>query len=239
MMPKHHPDDATLMSYSAGSLPLGAHLLVECHLACCEHCRQRVSEGDALGGALLEHLPVSGMSMDNQAILALLDQIESDQTKAGLAQSEKQNVCTSRWAGHNPLPFDVPEWAKPIKQWLLDNHSGEEAVQWQKVAPGISQIKLESDSFYKDKAVRLLKIAPGTCMPTHGHTGSELTLILQGSYSDEAGRFRMGDVADLDPAIKHQPIADRDQDCICFIVTDAPLRFDGWIPKLMQPFFGL
>jgi len=239
MMPKHHPDDATLMSYSAGSLPLGGHLLVECHLACCEHCRQRVAEGDALGGALLERLPSTGMSMDKQAILTLLDQIETDQSEAGLAASEKQHALANQGTGKNPLPFDLPEWAEPIKQWFLDNHSGEEVVQWQKVAPGISQIKLESDSFYKEKAVRLLKIAPGTCMPTHGHTGSELTLILQGSYSDEAGRFCMGDVADLDPAIKHQPIADRDQDCICFIVTDAPLRFDGWIPKLMQPFFGL
>lgn len=239
MMPKHHPDDATLMSYSAGSLPLGAHLLVECHLACCEHCRQRVTEGDALGGALLERLPGAGMSMDKQAILTLLDQIESDQAQACLVRSEKQGALDSRGSAKNPLPFDLPDWAEPIKQWFHDNQIDADSVQWQKVAPGISQIKLESASFHREKAVRLLKIAPGTCMPTHGHTGGELTLILQGSYSDEAGRFCIGDVADLDPSIKHQPIADRDQDCICFIVTDAPLRFEGWIPKLMQPFFGL
>lgn len=228
MIPKHHPDDSTLLSYSAGSLPLGAQLLLECHLACCEYCRARVDECDTLGGTLLEGLPSAAISTNSQDIFALLDTIESNADNKSLTAPNKEIN----------LPFDLPDWGLAIKDWFAEYHSDDD-IQWQKLAPGISQIKLESDAFKRDKAVRLLKISPGTCMPSHGHSGSELTLILDGSYSDEVGRFCAGDVADLDPEVIHQPIADRDKPCICFIATDAPLKFEGWIPKLMQPFFGL
>ncbi len=46
--------------------------------------------------------------------------------------------------------------------------------------------------------LRLIKVEPGQSFPEHGHTGWELTLVLRGSYSDEFGTFRPGDVADLD-----------------------------------------
>lgn len=76
-------------------------------------------------------------------------------------------------------------------------------------------------------------------MPSHGHTGSELTMVLRGSYTDELGRFCAGDVADLDPDVQHQPVADTDEHCICLIATDAPLRFNGLVPRLLQPFFQI
>jgi len=218
--PKHHPDDATLLSYAAGSLSPGAQMLLQCHLACCEHCRHRVADAEAIGGDLLEHLPQSSMRASVDDIFAKLDLLDAEPSLESKAV-------------HFERPDWLPEWAEPVAQWL------EKDQNWQRLAPGISQIKFDQPNFSGDKAVRLLKISPGTCMPRHGHSGSELTLILSGSYCDETGRLCSGDVADLDPDINHQPIADRDQDCICLIVTDAPLKFDGWIPKLMQPFFGL
>lgn len=218
--PRHHPDDATLVSYASGGLSAGAQLLLQCHLACCEHCRERVREAEAIGGGLLEHLPQAKMSSSLDDLFAKLDLPDSD------ISSKPEGATRQR-------PDWLPEWAEPVAQWLETDQN------WQRLAPGISQIKFEQPEFTRDKAVRLLKISPGTCMPSHGHNGSELTLILSGSYCDETGRLCAGDVADLDPDIKHQPIADRDQDCICLIVTDAPLKFEGWIPKLMQPFFGL
>lgn len=224
--PKHHPDDATLLSYSAGSLSAGAKLLLDCHLACCESCQRKVSQVEAFGGALLDAMPSVPMMGSIDDLLAKLDRPEQR-----LAQPQAE--ATSR----TTTPEWLPEWAQDLLPWL-DQESTDKA-RWQRVAPGISQIRFDHARFAADKAVRLLRIAPGTCMPKHGHSGTELTLILQGSYSDETGRFCAGDVADLDPEIKHQPIADRDTACICLIVTDAPLRFEGWIPKLMQPFFGL
>ena len=73
-------------------------------------------------------------------------------------------------------------------------------------------------------------------MPVHTHEGSEYTLVLKGSFSDASGRYGVGDIAIADDAINHRPMISRDEDCICFTVTDAPLRLTGTIGKLLNPF---
>jgi putative transcriptional regulator len=87
--------------------------------------------------------------------------------------------------------------------------------------------------------VRLFSIAPGTTIPHHSHGGTELTLVLSGSFSDEIGRFGPGDLADLDDSVSHQPVADTNEPCICLIATDERLRFTGMFSRLIQPLVGL
>jgi putative transcriptional regulator len=87
--------------------------------------------------------------------------------------------------------------------------------------------------------LRLLKIAPGVRIPRHTHGDEELTLILRGSYTDEVGDFRRGDLADLDEDVLHAPLATGDEPCICLIATSAPLRFKTIVGRIVQPFIGL
>lgn len=76
-------------------------------------------------------------------------------------------------------------------------------------------------------------------MPDHGHRGIEMTLVLRGAFLDEDERFARGDVEMADSDLEHTPIADIGEDCICLAVTDAPLRFNGLIPRLVQPFLRI
>ena len=82
-------------------------------------------------------------------------------------------------------------------------------------------------------------IPAGTALPDHGHKGMELTLVLQGAFSDDDGYFARGDIEVADTHVDHTPVADISEDCICLAVTDAPLRFKGLIPRLAQPFFRI
>ena len=68
---------------------------------------------------------------------------------------------------------------------------------------------------------------------------TELTLILQGSLTDQVDRFERGEVEIADQDVTHQPVAGTECDCICLVATDAPLRFSGLIPRLLQPFFKM
>jgi len=86
---------------------------------------------------------------------------------------------------------------------------------------------------------RLLYIPAGQSVPDHGHRGTELTLVLQGAFRDEADRFGPGDIEIADESLKHTPVAEAGADCICLAATDAPLRFTGLIPRLVQPFFRI
>ena len=79
----------------------------------------------------------------------------------------------------------------------------------------------------------------GSADKSHSHGGGELTLVLRGSYTDEIGRFRNGDLADLDPSVDHTPVADTDEPCICLIATDQRLRFSGVFSRMLQPLIGI
>ena len=87
--------------------------------------------------------------------------------------------------------------------------------------------------------MRLLYIPPGQAVPDHSHGGLELTLVLQGSFRDDTGRFGVGDLEVADQTLEHTTIADTGAPCICLAATDAPLRFTTLIPRLLQPLFRI
>lgn len=91
----------------------------------------------------------------------------------------------------------------------------------------------------KSASVRLLHIPAGASMPDHGHRGTELTLVLQGAFVDDEDRFAAGDIEVASEDLHHQPVAEMGQDCICLSATDAPLRFNSWIPRIAQPFLRI
>lgn len=221
---RHHLDDATLMSMSAGALPDALASVAACHLDVCQPCQKRLHELDMLGGALLERIepePLSEGLTERMAAYFREDNVRS--FPAHRARSAPGKVRT---AGEVPAPLQ-----------RLVGHSLDE-LRWQWLAPGIRQhnIELPGDS---RGALRLLWIRAGMRMPEHGHGGSELTLVLRGAYHDCFGRFGPGDVADLDEDAEHQPRVDKDGECICLVATEQPARFKGLIPRVLQPFTGM
>ena len=104
------------------------------------------------------------------------------------------------------------------------------------IGPGIHYMRADRCD---DGHLMLLRTAPGRSVPMHTHGGNELTLILQGAYRDAIGQFGPGDVADLDEDVEHQPVTLPGVPCICVAATDAPLRFSGWMARLLQPLFKL
>lgn len=226
----HHFDDATLMAYSAGTLPEGMALLVACHLHWCPHCRDRVAATNAIGGALLDDLAPAGLSagaLDD--MLALLDEPEPEPVPVDMSSRKSSR----KFAASGGVRGPSQEMPAPLAELLGDSI---DELPWKRIGYGVRQLDLTLEG---SGATRLLRISPGVSVPHHTHEGNELTLILRGSYTDETGRFCRGDVADLDGEVKHQPIVDTDEDCICLIATDAPLKFSGLMGRLIQPFIGL
>jgi putative transcriptional regulator len=215
----HHPDDATIMAYAAGAHTEGFSLVLAAHLENCPHCQQRLQKAQDMGGEMLIQLQPS------EAPAGGLDDV---------------------WSRIESSP-KIEEPIKPIKQKsngslpaVLEQFfdSGINSVPWRKVAPGISHYKFDLiDS--ENGSVQLLSIDSGVTIPEHTHKGSELTLVLRGSYSDETGRYQGGDLADLDSSVKHQPMVDSDEPCICLIATDQPLQFSSMASRILQPFIGI
>lgn len=215
---KHHLPDEVLMAYAAGNLAEAFSLVVACHLSLCDTCRAAAESYDALGGALLDGGAAAAVSDD--ALAATMKLIA---------------------AGPMEVPTEAPKAARkadPILPGPLQDYvgGGVDAIRWRGLGAGVKQAVLKTD---KAATARLLYIPAGMAMPDHSHGGMELTLVLQGAFTDEVDRFGRGDVEIGDENLHHTPIAEAGADCICLAATDAPLRFKGLLPRLAQPFLGI
>jgi putative transcriptional regulator len=215
----HHPDSATLVSYAAGNLDEGFATLVAAHIAQCSICRAALRKIESVGGALLD--TVDDAPLSSSVLERALRQL--DQTSADEIRVPSPNAKKSR---------DVPA---PLAR-LLDGELDD--IAWKAVAPGVAKYTLPVSRAARSR-LTMLKIAPGTKVPDHGHGGMELTLVLKGSYRDTFGRFGPGDLADLDEHVEHQPVVDSNGPCICVVATEAPTRFTNVFGRLLQPLVGI
>ncbi len=211
---RHHLTDDILMAYSAGQLPEAFSLVVSTHISLCDDCRAALQAYDAIGGSLLDGSV--GIPMTDESLEATLARIAAGPAPARSPMRPK--------AGIFPAP-------------LRDAVGGDLAsVRWRPVGMGVRQAILPAQG---SATVRLLSIPAGQAVPDHGHSGMELTLVLQGAFCDKNDRFQRGDIEIASEDLEHMPVAEAGHDCICLAATDAPLRFNNVIPRLLQPLFRI
>jgi putative transcriptional regulator len=206
----HHIPEPLMRAYVAGQLPHVFSVVVAAHVSMCDECRALMQAAEALGGALMEEMEAADLSpLAFDRLLAALDDPEPE--PAPIARS-----------GIFPAPVMQAMGGKP--------------PAWRMLGGGVRQQILAADG---DGSLRLLYIPPGMAVPEHGHRGLEMTMVLQGSFSDSEGRFDTGDVEVAGGDLDHQPIAGPGLPCICLAATDAPLRFHALLPRLLQPLFRI
>lgn len=214
---KHHPDSATLMSFAAGSLGEALSAVVAAHLDLCPRCSAENRRMERIGAAMFEALAPAGMTAAAPATLA--------------ARVAERPSRSAKLDADDDGEYDVPRPLRRLVGGELDR------IPWKRIGIGVWHYPLPLSADAKGD-LRLLKVAAGQAMPEHGHGGAELTLMLRGSYRDEVGTFRKGDLADLDDDIEHRPVADLEEGCICLIASEEKARFRGLVARLFQPLTG-
>lgn len=206
---RHQLPEPILIAYMSGNLPHAYSIAVAAHISICEKSRALLSAHQAIGGAILE-----------------------DQSASDLSSGLKQSVLDQ---------LDAPDLAPPPPQAkgiypaaVMQALKGKEP-RWKSLGKGVKQCIISETG----GVARLLYIPAGMAVPDHSHGGLEMTLVLQGAFSDETGRYGRGDIEIADEDLEHTPIAEMGEDCICLAVTDAPLRFSALIPRILQPLFRI
>ncbi|MGB0749334.1 MAG: ChrR family anti-sigma-E factor [Magnetospiraceae bacterium] len=216
MHPTYHPSDAVLLDHAAGALHEAQSLAVAAHAELCPQCRQRIAKAEAVGGSLLDDLAPEAVSASALAnVMGRLDEPAPVLAPAAL-----------------PFRPDLAWMPRTLRRYV----TGDAPLPWRRLAPGIKHLLLSTG----DRATaRLMRVDPGVCLPSHGHRGLEMTLVLEGGFSDALGHFVRGDVAELSEMDRHQPVIDADGPCIALVVTEAPAVYDGLVYRLLQPMIGL
>ncbi|TYC65876.1 transcriptional regulator [Stappia sp. BW2] len=208
--------DELLAGYAAGSLTYPAQALVGAHLEMSDCNRSYVSSLETLAGFELETVqPVSIANRDSILGSILDGQIDSLNDNVPPAEMDD--------GGDSAVPASL----RSIIGSSMDQ------LPWKTLLPGVKECKLgEIDGCTSS----LLWVRAGRAMPSHTHHGTELTLVLKGGFKDEDGHYVAGDVAFADGDIDHKPVADEEEDCICFAVTAGRLQLTGPVGRWFAPF---
>jgi putative transcriptional regulator len=197
-----HPDGATLMSYSAGSLSEPLAAAVSAHVWMCTECHDAVRDLDLVGASLLEAAVAPGGALRAPA------------TAQSPRQREASVGAAAGRGGELPAPI-----ARKYRLAL-------DEIPWKALGPGIWRHGLGLSPGAKGE-LYLLKLTPGRRLPLHGHAGTELTVVITGAFSDATGRYRRGDVQESDTGVEHQPVGDGNEGCICLIAAEGPYLLKG------------
>jgi putative transcriptional regulator len=217
MKPSGFIDDEWLVSYAAGALSEAHALVVATHVEYHDELKSKLADAEAIGGGLLEEAEPENISED------MLDNIfAAIEDGASIDEQSRITVADSK------MPAALRDY---IGKDLSD-------LKWRMMGPGMSQVRLWTGP--NDERLWLLKAKGGVSIPTHDHNGIEMTLVLKGSYTVDGQRYSKGMIEIADGDVEgHTPIIDEGEECICLVVTEAPIRIHSFLGRMVQPFIGL
>jgi putative transcriptional regulator len=203
--------DALFAQYAAGRLPAPAQALIAAHLDLKADNRRYVSNLEALASNDMESIAPVALSNRDARLAAIFD---------------------ARFP-----ELAAEQAADPVIPAALRRYAGSDValVPWRTVIPGFREWEIGTEDGCE---MHMFWIKPGRKMPTHTHEGTELFLVLDGSFTDATGHYGRGDISIADDSLNHRPVAGTDRPCIGFSVTDAPLRLTGSWSERIGMFFG-
>jgi putative transcriptional regulator len=202
--------DSLFAQFAAGQLRGPAHALVAAHLELKPDNRAYV--------AALENL-----AADDMDVIVPVELNDRDSRLDAIFNAVPGPAATARAKSNIPL--------------ALQRYANVDVadIPWKSVIPGFKEWDLGIEDGCE---INMFWIKEGRKMPTHTHEGTELFLVLDGSFEDASGIYEAGDISIADENVNHRPIAGKDRPCIGFSVTDAPLRLTGSLSEKIGMFFG-
>jgi putative transcriptional regulator len=211
---RHHPEGRLLNEFASGTLPLAQSACISVHLHFCDRCRRQTQQLQNVGAELFSAL--SPEQVEDSVLESVLSRLD-----------EEPPLTYSHRASSDGGPVLV--------QRLM---SGDyEDLAWKRINSALQIANLRTGD--PEHEFSLYHIKAGRSIPKHTHQGTEMTLVLEGSFSDEEGVYQQGDFLMRDAEDVHTPTASQTADCICIGVLDAPIRFKPWNYRLLNPFLQL
>lgn len=216
-MAQYHPPIELLVEYVGGTLSPAYHLCVAAHLHFCEECRSIVAAQEHVAACLMEQaepIPVSNGLFDR-----VMAKIDATMPEIGSPQIYEEPKAKLPPAVEKALGISLDQ------------------VKWKSTGSSLEFFRLPVGETKNE--LGLYKIRPGGQVPEHKHLGEEITVVLQGSFSDDRGLYLPGDFLYCDSDISHAPMASADEPCLSMTALSAPVQFTGPIRRLLNPFVNI
>lgn len=220
-MIKHHPKLELLQSFVRGDLPASLSIGITLHADMCPICQEKIMH-------LTEQLAERSFE---EPIIHLDDFVQDD--------SEMNDDFLNAMISDITFSNDIDRVSKPIQKTVSFKHQTyalptvlNNVIMGKSANIGkLSRTRLQFDE--NEIHSNLLHINPGGGVPEHTHKGFELTVLLDGSFTDHNGEYNKGDFIMLDGTFTHNPMSEKG--CLCYTVANDALHFTQGINKLLNP----
>lgn len=223
-MINHHPSLDILQSYVKAELPASITVAVSLHVEMCKTCKTIVDAKTA-DAAQAE------LGTQDELALGGFDVSRTTEFKPDFDFENMLNAITQddAQAHVEPTPerfFQAGNKTLPLPRALSNINFGD----WLNLGK-LSRSRMD----LPDGNLRssMLYIGANGEVPHHTHNGFEITLILDGSFTDEMGSYGVGDFMWLNGEHKHQP--ETVEGCLCYTVVSDSLHFSHGVSRLLNP----
>lgn len=228
-MIKFHPAPDLIEQFVTGTLAPAESLMVSAHCDMCNRCRDLVEEKTAENATNYLELESAIESYDPQFDLMLANITQQPAAEAPqwstTGSSAREVPCT--FIELDGKVFDLPKTLQRLVR-KKGNWSPLVGKLWQ--AP--------VDIGY-DGVANFIYMEKGGTVPEHTHRGSELTLVINGEFSDGMSEYDSGDFIYMNGEHTHAPTSNAQEGCLVFSIVDKPLHFTSGIARLLNPFSHL
>jgi putative transcriptional regulator len=212
---KHHPSRAMLVDFSAGNLGTAESICVSAHLHFCDQCRNELMRLDQVASQLMTEAEPQTIDEDLfDSVMSKIDALPEAPTKVEIEEK-------------SDFPHTV---AKLINET-------ESAPNWRRMSSSVDVARFQTGQ--NKFEVALHRISAGGKTPHHGHNGTEFTVVLKGSFSDEQAVYSEGDFLLRGPGDEHQPMGAQNGECICLSALAAPIKLSSPLGFLMKPWLRI
>lgn len=222
-MIKHHPKLELLQRFVNGELPASLSAGIAIHADKCAECQQIIYQlTEQLSYQSFEDVSFDELTVGNDNNLESAGYFDFEQAIAAITEFNDIDIVEPTM--EKSITFKDQVYLLPS---VLNNMILGKTASIGKLSR--ARIQLDENEIHSS----LLHIEPGGGVPEHTHNGFELTVLIAGSFSDEAGEYVAGDFIMLDKKHQHHPVSEKG--CLCFTVANDSLHFTQGINKLLNP----
>jgi putative transcriptional regulator len=219
-MIKFHPTNKQLNAFSSGGLPPSESLIISAHCDMCSQCSLKMNLFTEANSEEVFEENTDDISMGSFG--SMMFDITSQEIDKGVVSRPASKV----------LELDGRQFVLPRSLSRLSDSMG----NWSHLIGKIWQAPVNIGG---DVVANFVFMEKGGSVPEHTHRGTEMTLVVNGEFSDGLADYDSGDFMLMDGNHVHTPIATSDEGCLVFSVVDKPLHFTSGWARLINPFSHL
>ena len=162
-----------LEKFVSGDLSVGVNLAISAHVEMCDQCKSAIQEIELRTADQWTNAEFSSPAVYQADTASMIDSIiATPQLKEPIEEESEVG--------------SIHMLDRSVKLPKVLAKAASEGLVWKQLGAGISQADVKID---EEAHCSFLYMKPGSQTPVHKHQGTETTLVLDGSMTDELGEY--------------------------------------------------